>query len=168
MESRARLFGHSVHAMLIAFPVGLFVTAVVFDVAHLISGNGQWALVSYWMIAAGIVGGLLAAVFGFIDYFGIPSGTRAQRIGRIHGIGNVIVVVLFVASWWLRREAPADPGTAALIPSFAGIALATVTAWLGGELVERLGVGVAEGAHLDAPSSLSGKPAGSHPPSPRS
>jgi hypothetical protein len=37
--------------------------------------------------------------------------------------------------------------------------LALVTGWLGGELVERLGVGVDEGAHLQAPSSLSGKPA---------
>lgn len=34
--------------------------------------------------------------------------------------------------------------------------LALVTGWLGGELVNRLGVGVDTGAHLDAPSSLSG------------
>jgi hypothetical protein len=40
-----------------------------------------------------------------------------------------------------------------------GVLLALVTGWLGGELVERLGVGVDEGAHLNAPSSLSGKPA---------
>jgi hypothetical protein len=41
------------------------------------------------------------------------------------------------------------------------VSLAGVTGWLGGELVERLGVGVDAGANLDAPSSLSGKPAGS-------
>ena len=34
--------------------------------------------------------------------------------------------------------------------------LATVTGWLGGELVDRLGVGVDEGANVDAPSSLKG------------
>ena len=61
MESRAKLFGHSIHAMLITFPVGLFVTAVLFDIVHLVSSRPQWALISYWMIIAGIVGGLTAA-----------------------------------------------------------------------------------------------------------
>jgi hypothetical protein len=37
--------------------------------------------------------------------------------------------------------------------------LGAVAGWLGGELVDRLGVGVDDGAHLDAPSSLSGRPA---------
>jgi uncharacterized membrane protein len=156
MESRAKLFGHSIHAMLITFPVGLFVTAIVFDIIHLVFGGGQWTLVSYWMIIAGVIGGLLAALFGYIDYRGVPIGTRAQRVGRLHGVGNVIVVVLFLASWWLRNGSPDQPPVVALIFSFVGIALAAGTAWLGGELVERLGVGVDDGANVNAPSSLSG------------
>jgi uncharacterized membrane protein len=156
MESRAKLFGHSVHAMLIAFPVGLFVTAVVFDIAHLVSSRGQWTLISYWLIIAGIIGGLTAAVFGLIDYTKIPSGTRAKRVGSIHGLGNVVVVVLFAVSGWIRHDTPEQPATPAFIFSFAGVALAAITAWLGGELVERLGVGVDDGANLDAPSSLAG------------
>jgi uncharacterized membrane protein len=71
----------------------------------------------------------------------------------------VVVVVLFAASWWLRREAPSDPATLAIVVAAAGAALATLTGWLGGELVGRLGVGVDDGANLDAPSSLSGRPA---------
>ena len=43
-----------------------------------------------------------------------------------------------------------------LVLSFGGVALATVTGWLGGELVSRLGVGVDDGANLNAPSSLQG------------
>jgi uncharacterized membrane protein len=155
METKARLFGHSIHPMLITFPIGLFVTAIVFDIVHLATHGGTWALVSFWMIVAGIVGGLLAALFGFLDYRGIPGGTRAERVGRAHGIGNVIVVALFAASAWMRHGAPEQPTTAALVLSFAGIALATVTAWMGGELVERLGIGVHDGANVDAPSSLS-------------
>jgi uncharacterized membrane protein len=156
MESRAKLFGHSIHAMLIAFPVGLFVTGVLFDVAYLVSSRGQWALISYWMIIAGIIGGLVAAVFGFIDYLKIPGATRAHSVGRLHGIGNVVVVVLFVVSGWIRHGAPEQPATTAFIFSFAGVALAAITAWLGGELVERLGVGVDDGANLNAPNSLRG------------
>src|SRR5215218_6853064 len=159
MESRAKLFGHSIHAMLIAFPIGLLVTAVIFDVLDLVTSGGPWSTISYYMIAAGVIGGLVAAVFGFIDYLAIPAGTRAKGVGRTHGIGNVIVVLLFLTSWWLRRAAPEVPSSAALTCSFLGVALAAVTAWLGGELVERLGVAVHDGAHLDASSSLSGAPA---------
>ena len=42
------------------------------------------------------------------------------------------------------------------MPALAGVLLALLTGWLGGELVERLRVGVGEGAHVDAPGSLSG------------
>jgi uncharacterized membrane protein len=163
MESRAKLFGHSIHAMLITFPIGLLVTAVIFDVVHLVTNGALWATISFYMIAAGIVGGLVAALFGFIDFLAIPGRTRAKGVGRTHGIGNVIVVLLFLTSWWLRRASPEDPSGVALVFSFVGVALAAVTAWLGGELVERLGVAVDDGAHLDAPSSLSGTPVTSSP-----
>ena len=43
--------------------------------------------------------------------------------------------------------------------SLLGAGLAMATAWLGGELVDRLGVGVDDGAHLDAPNSLTEQPA---------
>lgn len=103
MESRAKLLGHPIHPMLIVLLLGLFIAAVVFDAVYLWRGSATFATVAYWNIAAGVVGGLLAAVFGLIDWFAIPTGTRATRIG--------------------------------------------------------LGVGVDDGAHLDAPSSLSGRPA---------
>lgn len=159
MESRAKLFGHAIHPILIVFPLGLLATGVIFDIIYLIRGNPEMALVAYWMIAAGIVGGAIAAPFGWIDWFAIPGGTRAKSIGLIHGLGNVLVLLLFLGSWWLRHGASGKPDTLALILSFAGVLLALLTGWLGGELVERLGVGVDDGAHLDAPNSLSGKPA---------
>src|SRR3954453_12200359 len=90
---------------------------------------------------------------------GSTPGTRAKAIGLWHGVGNVVVVVLFAASWSLRRGTPNAPGTLALALAFAGVGLALVTGWLGGELVDRLGVGVDDGAHLDSPSSLSNLPA---------
>ena len=159
MESKVKVLGHPIHPMLIVFPLGLLVTSVIFDVIRLLTGNGAFAEVAFWMIITGIAGGLLAAVFGAIDFLAIPAGTRAKQIGLVHGVGNVIVVVLFLVSWLLRRDAPAAPGTVALVLSFLGLALGGVTAWLGGELVYRLNVAVDEGAHLDAPNSLSGRPA---------
>ena len=155
MESKAKLFGHAIHPILIVYPLGLLSAAVIFDVIYLLTANPTWTTVSFWMIAAGIVGGLLAAVFGLIDYLNIPAGTRASRIGLLHGLVNVGVMILFAASWLLRRNSPEVPSITAFALSFAGVAAALLGGWLGGELVERLGVGVAPGANLNAPNSLS-------------
>ncbi len=111
------------------------------------------------MIAAGVIGGLVAAVPGLIDWLAIPSGTRAKAVGLWHGGGNVVAIILFIVSWLLRADAPGEPGAIPIILSLLGVGLAGVTGWLGGELVERLGVGVDEGAHLNSPNSLSGRPA---------
>lgn len=162
MESRVRLAGHPVHPMLVVFPLGLLATAVIFDIIYLISSNAQWALVSYYMIGAGIIGGLAAAAFGWLDWIAIPSGTRARRVGLWHGLLNVAVLALFVLSWLLRRANPELPPTGAIVASLAGAGITVISAWLGGELVNRLGVGVYDGAHLDSPSSLSELPAGAN------
>ena len=89
-----------------------------------------------WYNIAGIVGGVAAAPFGLIDWLAIPSGTRASRIGFLHGFGNVVVLGLFALSWWMRRDAPGLPGMMALTASFLGFVLALATGWLGGELVD--------------------------------
>jgi len=164
MESKAKILGHPIHQMLIPFPFGLLATAEIFDVLYLVWGNPTMLTVSYWMIIAGIIGGLVAAPFGLIDFLAIPGGTRAKSVGLIHGLGNVVVLLLFAGSWWLRYGAggsipPHAPTTIALVFSFAGFALAGLTGWLGGELVDRLAVGVDNGAHLNSPNSLSGRPA---------
>jgi uncharacterized membrane protein len=160
MKARVTFLGHSVHQMLIVLPLGLLVGAIIFDVVGLLVGGVEWANLSYWLIAVGVMSGLLAAVFGFADWTKIPADTRAKRIGTIHGLGNVGVVALFAISWFLRGGPAEEPGGAAYLFSFLGGGLAMITSWLGGELVARLGVGVDEGAHVDAPSSLSGRPAG--------
>ncbi|HEX2250830.1 MAG TPA: DUF2231 domain-containing protein [Gemmatimonadales bacterium] len=159
MESKVKFAGHPVHPMLIVFPLGLLATAVIFDIISLISGNPQWTVVAYYMIGAGIIGGLAAAVFGWLDWIAIPAATRAKRIGLWHGVGNVVVLGLFILSWVLRRDLPETPPTGAIVAALTGVVIAVVTGWLGGELVDRLAVGVDDGAHLDSPSSLSKLPA---------
>ena len=160
MESRVKLLGHPVHPMLVVFPLGLFIAAVIFDGIYLWRGSAMFAGVAYWNIAAGIIGGLAAAAFGLIDWLAIPSGTRAKRIGLLHGGSNVVVVLIFAAVWWMRADAPdLTPTTNVFLLEVAALAIGSVAGWLGGELVDRLAVGVDDGAHLDAPSSLSSRPA---------
>jgi uncharacterized membrane protein len=160
VESRVKLLGHPVHPMLVVFPLGLFIAAVIFDGIYLWRGSAMFASVAYWNIAAGIIGGLAAAVFGLIDWLAIPSGTRAKRIGLLHGGSNVVVVLIFAAVWWMRADASdLTPTTNVFLLEVAALAIGSVAGWLGGELVDRLAVGVDDGAHLDAPSSLSSRPA---------
>jgi uncharacterized membrane protein len=154
MESKAKLLGHPIHPMLIVFPLGLFATAVVIDVVYFAGDSLIFAEVSYYLVIAGLIGGAVAAPFGYIDWRAIPRNTRAKRVGALHGIGNVVVMLLFLASALLRGELPSAPPALAFVCSFAGAAIALVTAWLGGELVDRLGIGVSDSAHVDAPSSL--------------
>ncbi len=155
MESRVKIFGHPVHPMLIVFPIGLLATSLLFDILYFITHNTNFTTASYYMIAAGVIGGLLAAIFGFIDWLGLPADSRAKHIGIWHALGNVTIVVLFIISWFLRRGGTDFvPSALAFILSLLGIGLALFTAWIGGELVYRLGVAVDPGANVNAPSSL--------------
>ena len=160
MESRVKLLGHPIHPMLVVLPLGLFVMSVIFDAMYLARGNVTFGVVAYWNILAGVIGGLLAAVFGLIDWLAIPDGTRAKRIGLLHGGTNVLVVLLFAYSWWTRSNTvDAMPTTTLFAVQVIALLMGAFAGWLGGELVDRLGVGVDEGAHLNAPNSLSGLPA---------
>lgn len=148
MDSRAKVLGHSIHQQLIVFPLGLLGTAVIFDLVYLVIDNETMGVVAFWMIIAGIVGGAVAAPFGTIDWLAIPSGTRAKTIGLIHGLTNVVVLVLFIISGWMRWDSPDNPQLFAHLTSFAAFFLALLGGWLGGELVSRLGVGIHDGAHI--------------------
>jgi uncharacterized membrane protein len=157
MESKAKVAGHPIHQMIIVFPLGLLATASIFDMIQEGTGDRRWSEVGHYVMGAGLVSGLTAAVPGLIDYLAIPGGTRAKRIGLLHGVGNVVVTGMYAASWLSRRRRPGNPKRSALALSYGAAALAVVTGWLGGELVDRLGVGVDDGAHLNAPNSLSGR-----------
>ena len=152
MKSKARVMGHPIHPILVAFPIGLLTNSVIFDVVHLLAGGARWAGISFWMIAV--------AVFGLIDWLGIPSGTRAKAIGLGHGLSNVLVVALFAVSWLLRSSAPGNPGVLPVVLSFLGVGLASLGGFLGGELVFRMGIGVEEGANPNASGSFFERPPG--------
>ena len=84
MKAKARFLGHPIHQMLVVFPLGLLGTSVVFDLIHHVGGSPEMALVAYWTMAAGLVGGAVAAPFGLADWLAIPRGTRAKTVGALH------------------------------------------------------------------------------------
>lgn len=154
MKSGVRVLGHSVHPILIVFPLGLLSTAVLFDMIFYFTSDMTFAVVSYWMIIGGLIGGVVAAIFGLLDWLAIPAGTRAKAIGLYHAIANAFVMVLFTGSLYARSGLTVEPTAPAGILAVLGFAVALVGGWLGGELVERLGIAVHEGANPNAPNSL--------------
>lgn len=105
MDSRAKALGHAMHPMLIVFPLGLLTTAVVFDILYLITDRPGFPIAAAYAVAGGVLGGLAASLPGWVDWSAIPVGTRAKRVGLLHGVGNLVVVVLFALSWLLRAGA---------------------------------------------------------------
>jgi uncharacterized membrane protein len=160
MRARATLLGHPIHQILIVLPLGLFVTAVVFDVVTFFRPIAELSIASFWNIVVGSIGAVLAAVFGLVDWTKIPKGTRAKKVGVFHALTNVGVLALFVVAGVLRMDNESYfASTPALVLELVGFALAGLGGYLGGELVDRFGVGVHEGANVNAPSTVSGRPA---------
>jgi uncharacterized membrane protein len=157
MKSRVLVARHALHPMLVVFPLGLLTTSLVWDICRLATDSVRWGTISFWTIAAGVVGALLAAVPGFIDWLAIPRRSRARTVGLYHMVLNLIVVALFMVSLAARWTTPGgyeSAGVGRMIWGWIGLGIALVSAWLGGELIETLGISVREGAHPDAPSSL--------------
>src|SRR2546429_6293779 len=98
MESKVKAFGHPIHPMLIVFPLGLLATSLFFDIIHWITGNGFFSVVAFWMITAGVIGALLAAIFGLIDWLAVPAGTRAETPGLWAGAGHAGIGFLCIVS----------------------------------------------------------------------
>jgi uncharacterized membrane protein len=141
-RSTAKIGDHPIHPMLIPFPIVFFVSTFVADVVYLTSDDAGWARASVWLLGAGLATALLAALAGFVDFFG---DRRIQRIGDAwqHMIGNLAAVGLQAVNFYLRCGEP----TTVIAPS--GVILSTVVVvlllfngWKGWNLVYRHHVGV--------------------------
>jgi uncharacterized membrane protein len=151
MESRAKLAGHPIHQMMVAFPIGAFGMAVTSDVLRGGRSHRRYEHSAALAIDIGLVSAALAAPFGLVDWLAIPRGTRAKRVGAWHALGNTALLGLFVGSRWLRARG--DLKRAQWL-SGAGMLLGGLTAWLGGELVVRHGIGLHDQLGLDEPRQL--------------
>lgn len=139
MENKTRRpsgrWASTVHQTLVVFPLGLLATSVLLDLVYLFTENATAATAAAAMIAAGLVAVVLAVPWGTAEAAQALAKPRDKAVGRalgvLHGGGNLLVMALFLASWWLRHPAPDQAPTLAYALSFGGAGLALVTAWLG-------------------------------------
>lgn len=140
-------YGHPLHPILVTVPIGAWVASFVFDIVSRFADDADvFAKGAYWLIGLGILGALAAASIGFLDLFGIPTGTRAFRTGLVHMTLNLTVVVLFAVSFLIRRgdiDAPEETGVGLLVLSAVALGLLGAAGWLGGKLSFGYGVRVA-------------------------
>jgi uncharacterized membrane protein len=140
MSTPASIARHPLHPILVSVPIGLWSFAVVADlVYHLGWGSQTWKDVAFYCIGGGIVGALLAAVPGFIDFLSITVA-NVRKIGLFHMVVNLIAVALYAVSFALRWRGDVGPLPFAI--SLVGFLTVGVGGWLGGELVYVHNMGV--------------------------
>jgi uncharacterized membrane protein len=145
-------YGHPFHPILVTIPIGAWVASLIFDIATRVNTSGSKPLTdaSYWLIGIGVLGALLAALFGLMDLVRIPRGTRAFRYGLTHMGLNLAIVGIFIGDFFWRHDSyyeSARVSSGQLVLSAVGIGLLLVSGWIGGMLAYRFGVRVAAEAH---------------------
>ena len=146
MASPASIGGHPIHPMLIPFPIALWAFSFIADVIYLWRDNPVWRdWIAFYTLLGGIIGAAVAAVPGLIDWLSITD-SEVKKIANWHARLNVIALVVFAASFYLRTTGGASiVGGSYTIPvllSVLGVILITISGWLGGEMVFRHGVAV--------------------------
>lgn len=141
-SSKAAIAGHPVHAALVPFPIVCFTLVLLTDLAYWRTSNLMWQNFSSWLLLAGLVGGVLAALAGAVDFF-LGERVRSRPPAWPHAIGNVLVLLLA----FVNSLVHAGDGWTAVVPwglalSVLTVLLLIVTVWLGRSMVYRHGVGV--------------------------
>jgi uncharacterized membrane protein len=140
MSSPASIARHPLHPILIPLPIGLWVFSLVADLVFLFGWGGPaWKEVAWYTIGGGIVGAVLAAVPGLIDFFSITD-RRAGRVALFHLVCTVTALLVFVISFVFRYRDPLGAGP--VVVSAIGVIVLGIGGWLGGELVFVHGMGV--------------------------
>lgn len=127
--------------MLVPFPIAFFSGALICDIISIWNAALNWAQISEVLIGFGIIGGLLAAIFGFTDYLTAPMSAGAKSTATKHMILNLVIVVIFVAAFFIRFDHPSPVG---YWMTAIGVCVLLASGYLGGKLVFQGGVGVAK------------------------
>jgi uncharacterized membrane protein len=134
MESRLRIAGQAVQPILVAFPLGLFVMAGIFDVADLTGGPSILGSLGYWNVVAGLIAGGLAVLAGAIDLIFIRRSV-AKRIGVLRLLLNMATLILFAVILMLRVGEPERQVSFGLfLVELLALGVAGFGAWFAGAL----------------------------------
>jgi uncharacterized membrane protein len=138
-----RIFQHPIHPMLVPVPIVCFLGVLLTDLTYWWSGEMMWANFSAWLVTVGVIFGVLAAIFGLIDFL-MSRSIRAQAPAWPHAIGNVVLLILAALNMFVHsRDAWTSVVPWGLALSTATVLILFFTVWMGRALVysHRVGVG---------------------------
>ena len=143
-KSSASYQGHPIHPMLVTLPIGFWIATLLADAGYWWFRTDIWPIAAMWLLGAGIVGGVVAAIAGYIDFSG-DERIRALEAAGQHAFGNVIAILVAIFSFaWRYNNGAAGVLPTGLILSLIVVALIMYTGWKGGEMVFRHRVAVAD------------------------
>jgi uncharacterized membrane protein len=136
--------GHPFHPILATLPVGAFVSSLIFDILTHTKAKGLPWLVdgAYWLIGVGLVGALLAAATGLLDFRGVPRDSPARVLAVRHLTLNAMVFALFVTAYaWRATDHLEHDKTPVgqLVLSAIAVMLLLISVWFGNALVYQHG-----------------------------
>jgi uncharacterized membrane protein len=139
-RSTAAIAGYPIHPMLVPIPIVCFVGTLVTDLAYWKTANMQWANMSAWMLAVGLIVSILVVVAGAIDFFG-DRRIRDLKAAWIHALGNGLALVLAIINAFIHsRDAYTSVVPSGLVLSALVVLILLVTVWNGWAMVYRHGV----------------------------
>ena len=142
MKSKASIKSHPIHPILISFPIAFFIGSLVFDVLSLMNGNTAFQTTAYHLNIAGVIGAVMAAVPGIIDFiYTVPPNSSGKKRAATHGLLNTTNLLLFVVVILLKRADSLDFKIIVGLEAI-GIIILFVAGWMGGTLVYRNQIGV--------------------------
>ncbi len=143
MRSSASIKSHPIHPMLVAFPIGLWITGFIFDLIAMDGSHSGLLAAGFYCVIAGCIGAVAAALPGAWDWLTVvPPNSTAKSRGLLHGGLNVLALLLFIYVAY-RLGGPASlPDALTLFLMGIGVVLLGTTGWLGGTLVYRNQIGV--------------------------
>ena len=139
------LFNHPLHPLAVHFPIALYLLGVLLTMLYLWRRQADYERFAYLSFILSGVAVLVASVVGLIDQSQLALNDPRQETVNNHITAGVTLLVInglliYMRLRWtdvLSRYRWVYLGLMAL-----GVAAVLVTAWLGGELVYRLGIGV--------------------------
>ncbi|MBI2815860.1 MAG: DUF2231 domain-containing protein [Acidobacteria bacterium] len=145
MRSKAAIGDHPIHPALVPIPIGAFVLALIGDIMHSYNGELFWYQFALYCVGIGILTALIAAIFGFVDFVAVPMSTAARRLATMHLSLNLVAVVLYAVTFFLRLNNAAyqtDRWTIAMVLEVVPLVMLAVSGWIGGQMayVHRVGV----------------------------
>ena len=128
--------GHSLHAVLVDVVIGAATAAVLLDLLRVVFGVDGLETATTWVAGLAALAGLGALVSGLTDFKDTSPGSSERDVTVLHGLINIVAVVLFIVSVVLRLG---DGHDAAFWAFLLGYLVVSVGGYIGGHVVFKYG-----------------------------